>query len=398
MKLRHRSSGKRGSVLVLATTIGVIVGLLGMTMIQLGLHSRLLAIRNVQSIIARCASDAGTVEAVYKMQRKLVTETFWDNSNLPSANDLALSNSPSRYSYGLTGDPTAGFVITSTGVCGLSTKITHSILRIGSYWEGINVKGEVDIRVGTSLGVIGPGSPSDLTIRSNTTATDAMAFKAFVTVPGDIICGPGGNPDLVIDTKETTIVLGQMYAAPEAMVFPDVPAPLPWWWPPGGSIAGNTVMSHPGYYRFDTINLPNNAILRINADVVLYVTGAVILNNSAEIIVDPGGSLELYLGTSLEDKNSTGITNATLNATKMKIYGLPTCTQVDLKAKSDLYAAVYAPSADVVLYNAGDFYGAITGNSFDMRNSGDYYFDTNLSATHVNDPAATFVIYRWWED
>jgi hypothetical protein len=392
-------------VLVLATTIGVIVGLLGMTMIQLGLHSRLLAIRNVQSITARCASDAGIVEAVFRMQKKLIDEDPWVDSGFPSATDQRLvPDTPlPTYTYRIVKEvsttfPFVKYVITSTGNYLLASKTTKASLIVGSYWEGINVKGRVNIKLGTSFGVVGPGSPSDLTIRSNTTDTDAMVFKAFVTVPGDIICGPGGNPDLVIDTKETTIVMGQMYAAPDAMIFPDVPAPLPWWWPPGGGITGNTVMSHPGYYRFDTINLPNNAILRINTDVVLYVTGRVILNNAAEIIVDPGGSLKLYLGTSLEDKNSTGISNETLDATKMKIYGLPGCTQIDLKAKSDLYAAVYAPSADVVLYNAGDFYGAITGNSFDMRNAGDYYFDTNLSATHADDPAATFVIYRWWED
>ena len=395
MKVRHRSKYK-GSVLVLATTIGVIVGLLGMTMIQLGLHSRLLAIRNVQSITARCAADAGTVEAVYKMQKKLITETTWDNGNLPSASDQALSNSPSKYSYGLTGDPMAGFTITSTGVCAMATKIIHSILRIGSYWEGINVKGHVDLRNCGFLGVIGPGVPSDLTIRSNTTEINDMIFRNFVTVPGDVVCGPGGNPNVVVDAKENTIILGQTYAAPEEMLFPDVPVP------PNmiycGSILDDAVLSHPGRYQYDTINLPHNAVLRINTDVVLYVTGRMVLNNAAGVIVSPSGSLELYLGTSLEDKNSSGITNETNTAVKMKIYGLPQCTQIDLKAKSDLYAAVYAPNADIILYNAGDFYGAIAGNSFDMRNSGDYYFDTNLSSTNPDDPAAAFVIYRWWED
>jgi hypothetical protein len=397
MKARHRSRTK-GSVLALATTIGVIMGILGMAMIQLGFHSRVLAIRNVQSITARCAADAGTTEAVYKMQRKLINEATWDNSTLPAASNQTLESwvtSSPRYGYSIFGHPMIGFWITATGTSGIITRTVYATLRIGSYWEGINVKGRVDVKVGTSFGVIGPGQPSDLTIRSNTTETDAMVFKAFVTVPGDIICGPGGNPDLVIDTKETTVVLGQMYAAPDEMIFPDVPVPFVI--PSSGSITSSTVLSHPGPYQFDTINLPNNAILRITSDVALYVTGPMVLNNSAEVIVNPGGSLKLYLARSLEDKNSTGITNETGSAVNMKIYGLPGCTQIDLKAKSDLYAAVYAPNADVILYNAGDFIGAITGNSFDMRNAGDYYYDSNLSSTHADDPAATFVIHRWWE-
>jgi len=166
-----------------------------------------------------------------------------------------------------------------------------------------------------------------------------------------------------------------------------------------GSLTTGLVINSDVRYQYDTINIPNGAVLQINHDAVIYVTGKMTLNNASEVIVVGGGKLTLYLGTALEDKNSTGFSNLNSdNASALKIYGLPTCTWIDLKAKSTLAAAVYAPDADVDLYNAGDFIGAITANSFDMKNSGNFYFDTRLLDLDINDPAAVFVVGRWWEN
>ena len=71
---------------------------------------------------------------------------------------------------------------------------------------------------------------------------------------------------------------------------------------------------------------------------------------------------------------------------------------MDLKAKSDLYAAIYAPDAVINLFNSGTFTGAIVGNSFYMKNSGVFIYDTSLAYGFIDDPAAVFDLVRWWED
>jgi hypothetical protein len=150
-------------------------------------------------------------------------------------------------------------------------------------------------------------------------------------------------------------------------------------------------------YKYDTINLPNSGVLRIQAPTTIYVVGPTILNNASEIFIEGDGALHLYLGGNLEDKNSTGFTNDTFDATRLKIYGLDTCLHIDLKAKSDFYGAVYAPEADIDLYNGGDFYGSIAATSFEMKNSGNFYYDRRLSEVDINDAAAVFKVVRWWE-
>jgi len=392
----------KGVTLVLVTVIGIIVVILSLTMIQLGYHARVMAARTVHGILARCAADAGMANAIFLMNKKLIDEATWDNSSLPSSADVVLlGDMPppfSRFSYSVTGDSGAGFQITSTGICGMTTqKQVHTTLEIGSYFRGIGVEEEVNVKLGTTFDTIGPGLPSDLEIRSNTTDRGAMIFKAFVTVPGDVVCGPGGDPAEVIDCKATTVIEGETYAASETLVFPDVPVPDNMVY--SGSITDPcTVISTPGRYQYDTINVPQSGILKIATSCVIYVTGPMILNQGSEVIVQSGASLELYLGVRLEDKNSIGMTNETLDARCLRIYGLPTCTDIDLKAKSDLHAAVYAPDADLDLFNAGDIYGAFVAESFEMKNSATFYYDTNLKSLGIDDPAALFIVGRWWED
>lgn len=391
----------RGVTLVLITTIGAIVSILGLAMIHLGYHSRMLAARNVQSVTARCAADAGMADAIFQMHKKIVDELNWDDSTIPTASNVALAGANSDYSYSISGTWSTGYQIDATGTSGPLTRTTHTTILVGSYWEGIGVEEHVEVLLGATLGAVGPYADQGMEVRSNSTAANDMVFKAFVTVPGDVVCGPGSDPNVVIDTKNSTIIEGECYAATETLLFPDVQAPVGLPVKPAIALGTNgmkvlTGASDSGEYPF--IDLGQGATLQITGDVTLYVTGPMVLGQASEVVIADSGSLTVYLGTRLEDKNSVGFSNQTYDATKLKIYGLPTCTDIDLKAMSRLDAAVYAPEARVDIYNSGDFYGAVTAHDLYLKNSGNFYFDTRLMYVNIDDPAAVFVIGRWWEN
>jgi len=130
---------------------------------------------------------------------------------------------------------------------------------------------------------------------------------------------------------------------------------------------------------------------------VIYVPNIVRLGQSVEVIVKAGAMLELYVGQQLVSGNSVGFGNENNYAASLKIFGLPTCTYIDLKTKSNTFACVYAPEADLDLYNAQNFYGSVVGDTFEMKNSGNFYFDTRLQDVTIDDLLARFVISRWWE-
>ena len=393
--IRQRPSNANGYVLVVVAGIGLILLVLGFGLVQLGFHARRQASAAACDMAARAAADAGTAHAKFSMNTKLVAEDIWDNSTLPSATDVALPGANARFTYAVTGGPLS-FLVTSTGISGSRQRQILTRLEVGSHWQGIGVKETVNIKLATEFATA-PVEGAPLTIRSNSIDSNAMVFKAFVTVPGDVVAGKGGDPDVVVDTKATTDIQGETYSAPEELIFPPVqpPADLPYM----GSITATASIMTSGMY--DTINIPNAGLVEIGPNaglVVIYVTGPTILNNGAELIVRPDSALHLYLGGDLEDKNSVGISNETAEAGALKIYGLPTCTKIDLKAKSDFYGAVYAPEADIILFNSGDFIGSIVANSFEMKNSGRFIFDTRLASGGINDPAAAFDVVRWWEN
>ncbi len=393
-------SGRRGTTLVLITTIGAIVSILGLAMIHLGYHARMLATRNVQSITARCAADAGMADAIFQMQKKIVDELNWDDSTLPTASNVALAGANSDYSYSISGTWSTGYLIDATGTSGPTTRTTHTTVLVGSYWKGIGVEEHVEVLLGATLGAVGPYANLGMEVRSNSTSANEMVFKAFVTVPGDVVCGPGSDPNVVIDTKNTTVIEGECYAATETLLFPDVEAPVGLPAKPAIALGTNgmkvlTGGTDSGVYPF--IDLGQGAQLQITGEVTLYVTGPMVLGQASKVVIADSGCLTVYLATRLEDKNSVGFSNQTYDATKLKIYGLPTCTDIDLKAMSRLDAAVYAPDACVDLYNSGDFYGAVTAHDLYVKNSGNFYFDTRLMYVNIDDPAAVFVVGRWWE-
>ncbi len=67
------------------------------------------------------------------------------------------------------------------------------------------------------------------------------------------------------------------------------------------------------------------------------------------------------------------------------------------KNSTDLYGAIYAPNADVIMNNTADVYGAVVSKSFDMKNSSTFLYDASLRDSSVDDEAVYFKITNWHE-
>lgn len=387
-------NNRKGVVLTIVACLVVILLLTGLGMMRAGFHSRMQAVVATSGISATQAADAGITQAKLLMDKKLVDEIAWDNSSLPSATDIALDNSHASFSYTVAGDP-SGFTITSTGISGRATKVVNVSLTVKSLWTGLSVQNNVDVKNGAAFATIPPNG--DFAIITNSTAADAIGLKAGVTIPGDVVIGPGGDIDSVITDKPSTVITGETFVADEEIYYPPVILP--------GSLGGLT----PGPYSYaagvpltgdlayTSITIPNNSTQEIQGVCKIYVADDITMRNGAELTVLPGASLEIYVGTGIEAKNSTGFTNQTADAANLKIYGLPGCTDIDIKSSANFYGAVYAPSATLTVYNGADLYGAFVGDNFELKNSGNFYYDTSLSAAGIDDQAAYLSVLRWWE-
>lgn len=401
-KKREFNKKRRGGVLALVLTIAVCLAIIGFGMMQLGFGSRFISAKTTSGITAREAADAGITEAVYLLNQKLLV---WprDFTDLPTATDLVLNpvSSQPTYSYEvLPSDANNpgfynGFTVHSTGIYRDQLKKVHAVTTLQTYWAGIGVRLNADINSKTVFGCIPEGSDAVFSIRTNSTEPGAINLAPNTEITGEIVVGPGGDPESVITDKKTSVIDGPTYAASELLDFPFMPVPsevVTSAFPPS---AGGITTITAGMYEFPPITIKNGEKVYIEGNVTIS-TGDVRINNGGEIRVLSGGSLALYVDGSFIADTDSYIFNEDLDATKLKIYGSPDCTQVIIKNSGDLWAAVYAPNATLEIKNSGVTYGGFVGSSLIMKNSGEFYFDTRLLES-VEDPAY-FEIERWWEE
>jgi Tfp pilus assembly protein PilX len=399
---KKRSRRTCGAILVLAIVMVIILALLGIVMVRLGGMARVRSAHGTTDISARSAADAGLTQALRLMNNKLRVESAWDNSTLPQAADTPLPHSDGQFSYKVEGTQKAGFRVVSKGKCAFSERNVLARLSIETLWFGIGVKEDVDIMSKTNFVTIPAGS--GFTIRTNSIADGAISLYPNTSVPGDVIIGPGGDPATSIDVKSSSIIAGDSYAAEEEIDFPDVVVPtLPYvgLLPPVEPNDPNLITltaADSGIYDFITLTEFMKLHI-VQGDVVLYVTDKVRLHNSSEIRILEGASLKLYLGDDMwADNGSRIITEGHLvTGTRLKIFGTNTCTEIILKNSGDLAAAIYAPYAELTIMNSGAVYGALTGNRLEMKNSGEFYFDTRLLEYGIDVPAM-YTVDRWWEE
>lgn len=386
---------EKGLVLSLVVIMVVVLLFTGLGLLKLGSSARIKAAVATSGISATAAADAGMTQARRLMNKKLVDELLWDNDTLPSETDTPLANANASYTFNVSGDP-CGFTVTSTGKSGRLTKTVYSALTVGSIFTGISVDGTIDIKNGACLGTIPAGG--DLDLRTNSVETDSIILKSGVVVPGDVVIGPGGDIDAVIDTKQSTVIQGNAYPAQEEVTFPPVVIPqeldnlslTAYTYTPGVPITGNV--------KLDSISIPISGLQEFVGECKVYVLGDISLSNGAGITITAGSSLTLYLAGDMYGMNAAGVTNVANDSTKLSLYGLDTCTSIDLKNSSDFYGSIYAPNADLLIRNGGDLYGAFVGNSFEMKNLACFYYDLALANSGINELAARFEVQRWWED
>jgi len=103
----------------------------------------------------------------------------------------------------------------------------------------------------------------------------------------------------------------------------------------------------------------------------------VTLNNGANLNIDTSaGPVNIYMTGGLEAKNGSGL-NVTGLPTDFAIYSNSSSSLI-FKHGSTFKGLVYAPLATIEMKNSADVYGALWGNTVDIKNSGELYYDVAL--------------------
>ncbi len=399
IRLQRRSMALAASLLLVVILLVIGIGLLG-----LGWNTRISAVKDSAGIVARAASDAGLTKAIYEMNEKLKLKP-WNDSTLPKTIDHVLPNCEAIFSYDTIIDANGVYSIESTGDCGRGTKKIGCTLRLrGLFEHAILARDKISLMPNTLVTGYNSSDSSitdvEAPIGTLSIADNSILLGPGTVVEGDVYVGVGGDPDSVVGSGTTT---GEKLAFTKEPFFPVITPPA---LPSMGNLTakGKTIKIGPADSgEYGTINLSKQAaksgVLEIDGgDVTLYVTGDIDMAQDCEINLMGSSTLTLYIDGDIDCDNNSGISNATGCPGNFRLYATGTGLQTfDIKAKSDVLGAIYAPNADVTIYAAGDFYGAVITNTFDLKSSSVVNYDEDLKSVTVNDIGVFFVMDRWWE-
>ena len=393
---KHLHSKDRGSAMPLALVAVMILLAVGVGLLSLGYNSRIFSIRTASDITARCAADSGLTKALFEMNEQLKVKP-WNDSTLPLEKEISLPNCDAVYSYTVTSD-SGGYILESTGKCGQAERTVSCNLKVqGPFEAAIFTKGLLNLNDSAVVDWYNyDKNDSSLKVGTNSIAPGSVTLHGSALVKGDVAVGAGGDTETAISVASGSVIEGQTSALTEKVEL--LPVTVPEWLeslPSGGTIQGDTTINNSA--KYSDINLQNNKKIVISGDVTLYITGDLILGNSAELQIEDDSSLVLYLGGDLEGKNSSTINNETKDTKSLQIFGLDSCELMQFKNSSDFYGVIYAPDTDVVMNNSATVYGAAVSKTYDMKNSGVFMYDASLRNTDFDDEAVRFVVTNWHE-
>ncbi|HXZ44538.1 MAG TPA: hypothetical protein VEH53_06885 [archaeon] len=249
--------------------------------------------------------------------------------------------------------------------------------RIGPY-GGTNVHHKGDVSTDSVL-------PQEIKVNTNS------------TVDGKAAVGPaslGGDPATGIDNKGD--ITGTTTTEPSLWNLPlsTIPAGVTNQGPL--TIAGNTTkVLNEGTYWFSSISITGNAQLKIQGAVKIFVTGNILINgngtgNAAPVLTKFSKAENLLIYGTVDPNNSSN-----------------KCTQVQIQGNGDLYSAVYAPAASIMVSGNGNVYGSLSGNTVTVNGShgANFHYDealANLGESVTTSSVTTYATtgysrYSWHE-
>ena len=425
-------------MLPLTVAMIVLLTVMGLSLQRLGSSARMQAAWATSQITATAAADAGFTKAVYEMNKNLNVKP-WDFSNVTDAVDIALTNANADYTYTIEEIVTdSEYKITSIGRSAWAAKTVSAAVKVQGgfdypiFAQGYSIPkqpkppkqnppppkplkkgGKIELK-GFNLDSYS-SDPSQaysgtIQLRTNNNHKKSVKLREDVVVNADIVVGPGGDPNKVIEMKKGAVVTGDAYAATERREILSVTLPVNLDNKPLKEYEYKDNVPIAGVNKYTELTIPKGKVQEINGNCVIYVVGDVKVEDDAQLILTENASLTLYVGGEKFEvkKKSEGLINETQDPKKLLIYGLDDCRKVKIENEDagDFYGAVYAPFAKVEMKTNGDLYGAFVGCDVKLKKKkggehGTFYFDRSLRIDNVaatDDLAVRFVVKGWHEE
>ena len=209
-------------------------------------------------------------------------------------------------------------------------------------------------------------SGGNLRVCTNSAEDGAMTFISGVVVQGDVVLGPGSDPDRTLQRipQHWTSISGSVRVAERRTPLEPIELPA---LPDRGPlhITGREVVTLPGgLYRFQELDISGN--------------GRLVFTDRAEVYVE--GNVRIA---------GEGITTAAQLPANLTLYVKG--QRVAISGDTNLFLKLHAPDATVEMASRGDLYGAVSGREVIVHGQGDIHYDQALNTYDkaLNPPEET---------
>ncbi len=252
----------------------------------------------------------------------------------------------------------------------------------------------------TRLGVYGGANVSsagDLITNSISNSTPyAASLGSSAVVNGDVTIGVGGDLLTAINMSpgsSITGTTGTLSKTNSPYAVSDISGLLPYQGALDIPANGTATISSSGEY--DSITLGNHSTLIVDADVTLYLDGAMNFETHSTMIISPTATISLIINDTLAFSSFAQVVNLSCDPKQFTIYGTNNVTSFDLGSQGQFFGNVYMPNADCGVGPFTDYYGSIVAKSIFLASNVNFHFDKSLA----DDPSAPtfkkYVLRKW---
>ena len=221
------------------------------------------------------------------------------------------------------------------------------------------------------------GSNGDL--GTDATANKSIEVRGHSLINGDAFIGEGGDPATGIRVSGSSVITGEQAPAIQTYVFP-TPEP-----PSGvenlGNLklhAGDELTLAAGTYWYDSFKAAGGSVIRVSGPVTIYVSRKVKIGGKAFVgedddeaendIDEDEGFLSNPITAVSDDVIPTQLT--------IKVIGTDT---VNIKGRSIVHAAIYAPNAKVKIGGRSELFGSVVAKKVDVKGRSQVHYDEALA-------------------
>lgn len=397
---------KKGSILILAMLVIVVLIVFGAVLVSRGTSERVLVQQHNEYAQALWLADAGVHRAMAALKNDDWTGGWTNNPPVGGASNFGPQILGSgTYEIEATNLTTDNPTLTSTGAVGnLDRIIDVTLQRIflqpfqgAAYAVGdLNVSGSVIINSFPSGTEGDIGANGDINISGNATVDgDAFSAGGTITIGGSATLN--GTPDATASERS----LPPIVIPTGSFTNPTMPA---------GTTADDLCgtppctlgTAGPQFIKFDAFTVKNSETLIIDGDVTFWTStdsGTGQLDIMGLVTLNPGATLIIYTN-GIANIQAGALVNTTGQAVNLQLYstmtgiGVPGPGGADIIGGGTFRGIIYAPEARVNVTGGGTVEGAIIGGDVNLSNNISY--DESLDGFEPPLPPS-YEVSQWSE-